>query len=75
MSAPSERVGRRAHSQPRQETRTAKPKDGGGLFDFRPVFRNSSAMAYAMAYCVHTLEMSALRGGHSAVSSIAASTK
>jgi MFS family permease len=26
------------------------------------VFRNSSAMAYAIAYCVHTLEMSALRG-------------
>jgi predicted MFS family arabinose efflux permease len=32
------------------------------LFDFRPVFRNRSAMAYAIAYCVHTLEMSALRG-------------
>jgi|RhiMetdeSRZDD1v2_1073273.scaffolds.fasta_scaffold158010_3 hypothetical protein len=29
-----------------------------GLYDFRPVFRNSSAMAY----CIHTLEMSALRG-------------
>jgi predicted MFS family arabinose efflux permease len=34
----------------------------GGLFDFRPVLRNRSAMAYALAYCVHTLEMSALRG-------------
>src|SRR5215467_10428826 len=33
-----------------------------GLYDFRPVFRNSSAMAYAIAYCIHTLEMSALRG-------------
>ena len=32
------------------------------LFDFRPVLRNRSAMAYAMAYCVHTLEMNALRG-------------
>ncbi|MEA2986712.1 MAG: hypothetical protein QOD94_2966 [Alphaproteobacteria bacterium] len=32
------------------------------LFDFRPVFRNRSAMAYAIAYCLHTLEMSALRG-------------
>ena len=37
-------------------------KDGQGLYDFRPVFQNSSAMAYAIAYCVHTLEMSALRG-------------
>src|SRR5215475_8622139 len=37
-------------------------KDGQGLYDFRPVFRNSSAMAYAIAYCIHTLEMSALRG-------------
>jgi MFS family permease len=36
--------------------------DGHALFDFRPVFRNRSAMAYAMAYCIHTLEMNALRG-------------
>jgi predicted MFS family arabinose efflux permease len=36
--------------------------DGGALFDFRPVFRNRSAMAYAQAYCIHTLEMNALRG-------------
>jgi predicted MFS family arabinose efflux permease len=35
---------------------------GGALFDFRPVFRNRSAMAYAQAYCMHTLEMNALRG-------------
>ncbi len=35
---------------------------GHGLYDFRPVFRNRSSMAYAIAYCVHTLEMSALRG-------------
>jgi MFS family permease len=46
---------------PRQASR-AKPADGGALFDFRPVFRNRSAMAYAQAYCVHTLEMNALRG-------------
>lgn len=39
-----------------------KPSDGKGLYDFRPVLRNKSAMAYALAYCVHTLEMSALRG-------------
>lgn len=40
----------------------APATDGGKLFDFRPVFRNRSAMAYAIAYCVHTLEMNALRG-------------
>jgi MFS family permease len=32
------------------------------LFDFRPALRNRSAMAYAIAYCAHTWEMSALRG-------------
>lgn len=43
--------------------RPAPPSgDGPGLFDFRPVFRNRSAMAYAQAYCIHTLEMNALRG-------------
>jgi predicted MFS family arabinose efflux permease len=40
----------------------APAKDGRALYDFRPVFRNRSAMAYAIAYCIHTLEMSALRG-------------
>jgi predicted MFS family arabinose efflux permease len=48
---------------PAQGGRPAAPaKDGQGLYDFRPVFRNTSAMAYAIAYCIHTLEMSALRG-------------
>ena len=37
-------------------------KDKGALFDFRPVFRNRSAMAYAFVYCFHTWEMNALRG-------------
>ena len=32
------------------------------LFDFRPVLRNRSAVAYAVAYCAHTWEMNALRG-------------
>jgi len=32
------------------------------LFDFRPVIRNRSAMAYALAYSAHTWEMNALRG-------------
>jgi hypothetical protein len=36
---------------------------GQKLFDFGPVLRNKSAMAYSIAYCVHTLEMNALRGG------------
>jgi predicted MFS family arabinose efflux permease len=31
-------------------------------FDFMPVFRNRSAMAYAIAYGVHSLEMNGLRG-------------
>jgi len=40
----------------------AKPADGASLYDFRPVLANRSAMAYALAYCVHTLEMNAIRG-------------
>ena len=36
--------------------------DGVRLFDFRPVFRNRSAMAYSIGYCVHTWEMMALKG-------------
>jgi predicted MFS family arabinose efflux permease len=43
-------------------TRTGSPSPDGGLFDFRPVLRNRSAMAYAIVYGIHTLEMSALRG-------------
>ena len=46
-------------------TRPPAPRSkasGGGLFDFRPVVRNTSAFAYSVVYCVHTLEMSALRG-------------
>ena len=35
---------------------------GTSMFDFRPVLRNRSAMAYAVAYGLHTLEMAALRG-------------
>jgi MFS family permease len=36
--------------------------DRGALLDFRPILRNRSALAYSLAYCVHTWEMSALRG-------------
>ena len=46
------------HAPPPPAASTAGLK----LFDFRPVFRNRSAMAYSLAYCVHTLEMNALRG-------------
>lgn len=45
--------------------RAPKPRPTGpapALFDFRPVLRNRSAFAYSLAYCVHTLEMNALRG-------------
>ena len=47
---------------PRRTTPLPRATDGHALFDFRPVFRNRSAMAYAIAYCIHTLEMNALRG-------------
>jgi MFS family permease len=46
---------------PRRERRREAP-GGATVFDFRPVLRNRSAMAYAIAYCVHTWEMNALRG-------------
>lgn len=42
--------------------RPAGTQATGAMFDFRPVLRNRSAMAYAIAYCIHTFEMSALRG-------------
>jgi MFS family permease len=45
--------------------RKPPPRPAGAaqaLFDFRPVLHNRSAMAYALAYSVHTLEMNALRG-------------
>jgi MFS family permease len=46
---------------PARKGRGDAPADGV-LFDFRPVLRNRSAMAYAVAYCAHTWEMNALRG-------------
>lgn len=51
-----------ALSVPGREGPAPPASDGPALFDFRPVLRNRSAMAYALAYCVHTLEMNALRG-------------
>ena len=60
---------------PRQQKTAAKPADGSNLYDFRPVLRNRSAMAYAMVYAIHTLEMSALRGwGVAFLAYVAAST-
>ena len=55
--------------------RRAAPAPGHALFDFRPVLRNRSAMAYALAYCAHTWEMNALRGWAVAfLASVAATT-
>ncbi len=53
----------------------APPAADQALFDFRPVLRNRSAMAYAIGYCLHTFEMSALRGwGVAFLGFVAAST-
>ncbi len=61
---------------PRRTTPLPRATDGHALFDFRPVFRNRSAMAYATAYCIHTLEMNALRGwGVAFLAYVAASTE
>jgi len=47
---------------PAQSSRQAPEASPVALFDFRPVLRNRSAMAYALAYCAHTWEMNSLRG-------------
>ncbi len=51
-----------AWAVPRRGRSTLPTASGHALFDFRPVFRNRSAMAYAIVYGIHTLEMNALRG-------------
>ena len=52
-----------AFAVPSRPPPPAKPgASAAALFDFRPVLRNRSAFAYSLAYCVHTLEMNALRG-------------
>ena len=63
-----------ALSVPGREGPASPASDGLALFDFRPVLRNRSAMAYALAYCVHTLEMNALRGGGVAILAYVATT-
>ena len=40
---------------------TSSRQTPGALLDFRPILKNRSALAYSLAYCVHTWEMSALR--------------
>ena len=47
---------------PWRERPLAPARNEQALFDFRPVLRNRSAMAYALVYCIHTLEMNGLRG-------------
>ena len=47
---------------PRTNDRSDAPTTQHALFDFRPVFRNRSAMAYALTYCIHTFEFHAVRG-------------
>ena len=47
-----------APSAPPPEVQGPRP----ALLDFRPVMSNRQAMAFALTYCVHTWEMSVLRG-------------
>lgn len=49
-------------SVPLGAPKSATAPSGTALFDFRPVLMNRSAMAYAISYGLHTLEMAALRG-------------
>ena len=64
-----------ACAAPRRLHRAEAAPGSPALFDFRPVLRNRSAMAYAIAYGLHTLEMAALRGwGVAFLAYVAAST-
>jgi predicted MFS family arabinose efflux permease len=64
-----------AWAVPRRKRVAAPAASGRALFDFRPVLRNRSVMAYATVYCFHTLEMNALRGwGVAYLAFVAAST-
>lgn len=46
---------------PRRPHHRARPAPGARFLDFKPVIRNTSAMAYALGYCVHTWEMFVVR--------------
>jgi MFS family permease len=47
---------------PREQAGPPRGATTGWLPDFRPVLANRAALAYSVAYCVHTWEMNALRG-------------
>ncbi|MBT6426731.1 MAG: MFS transporter, partial [Rhodospirillaceae bacterium] len=47
---------------PKQPPRPSSDGWSWSLFDFRPVFKNRSALAYSIGYCIHTWEMGAMRG-------------
>ena len=47
---------------PARAPRVLPREPRGALLDFRPILRNRSALAYSIAYGVHTWEMSALQG-------------
>ncbi len=47
---------------PKQPSRATTERWSWALFDFRPVFKNRSALAYSIGYCFHTWEMGAMRG-------------
>ena len=47
---------------PKQVRKGPREPWSWSLFDFRSVFKNRSAMAYSLGYCVHTWEMGAMRG-------------
>lgn len=49
-------------AMPRQAPRSLHAQVKRALLDFRPVFRNRTAMAFSLSYGVHTWEMNALRG-------------
>lgn len=60
---------------PRAASKPQAVPGAPALFDFRPMLKNRSAMAYALAYGLHTLEMAALRGwGVAFLAYVAAST-
>ena len=47
---------------PKQTAKGTTESWSWALFDFRPIFKNRSAMAYSIGYCIHTWEMGAMRG-------------
>ena len=52
-------------AMPQQQPRRPTTQAARALLDFRPVFRNRSAMAFAVSYSVHTTQPSPWRPGRS----------